>query len=144
MEKLNNNPLLIELNKLKLPERDFAVFGSGPLFVHGLRTSISDLDIVARAKAWEKAAGGALPIEAEMGGKIINLAGGLISIYDSWQPGDWNLDELIDTADVVAKIRFVTLPNVLIWKKRMNRPKDQQDIAILEHYLNQLESQEMI
>ncbi len=140
MEKLKNHPLFFELNKLMLPVQDFAVFGSGPLFVYSLRTSISDLDIVARGKAWEKAAELATPGGAEMGGNIINLAAGLISIYDSWEPGDWNLDDLIDTADIFAKIRFVTLPNVLIWKKLMNRSKDLPDIAALEKHLKLRES----
>ena len=142
MEKLKNSPLFLELNKLTLPREDFAIFGSGPLFVHGLRDTISELDIVARGKAWEKAAALSAPEGAEMGGRIINLVGGLISIYDSWEPQPeekpWNLQELIDTADIFAEMRFVSLQHVLTWKKLMNRPKDQADIRAIEQLIRSL------
>jgi hypothetical protein len=79
------------------------------------------------------------PQDAEKGGKIINFANGLISLYESWEPQPeekpWNIDELIDTADIFDNWRFVELQHVLTWKRLMNRPKDQADIQAIEQYL---------
>ena len=57
-----------------------------------------------------------------------------ISIYTGWPHGIWNINELIETADIIDGIRFVNLENVLKWKKARNKPKDASQIALLEEY----------
>jgi predicted nucleotidyltransferase len=47
--------LLSLLKSLKLPTEDFAVFGSGPMYAHGIKELGHDLDLIARGVAWEKA-----------------------------------------------------------------------------------------
>lgn len=132
--QIPKHPLFETLRGLALPADDFAVFGSGPMWVRGIRES-KDLDLVARGKAWEWA--------REHGEKKINPVSGLecryfaegsIEIYAGWYPGDWNIDALIDTADVIDGIRFVQLGSVIEWKERMGREKDQKDLVLLEEY----------
>ena len=45
--------LLGKLRALKLPAGDYAIFGSGPLVVHGLIEGVRDLDVVARGSLGE-------------------------------------------------------------------------------------------
>lgn len=42
------------LKSLKLPPKDYAIFGSGPLLQRGIRTLTNDLDIIARGDARKK------------------------------------------------------------------------------------------
>ena len=59
-----------------------------------------------------------------------------IEVFDTWGPGDWDVSELIDGADVIDGVRFVRLQEVLRWKELMNRPKDVEDIRVLRELLN--------
>lgn len=134
--KFTDDPLFKELQKLNLPAHDFAIFGSGPLFVRSLRESIHDLDIIARGEAWKKAAELGEVEHAQIGsGNVIKLLNGQIELFNKWGPQEWNTDDLIDTADLIDGIRFVTLKNVLRWKNIMKRPKDFLDIDVIENFL---------
>lgn len=69
--------------------------------------------------------------------EVVSLFDGLIEIYGGWSPGEWDIDELIETAEIVRETRYVTLENVFRWKKLANRPKDLTDIKNLERYFAQ-------
>ena len=137
MKNLRNNQLFGKLNSLGLSAYDYAVFGSGPMFAHGIKDLGHDLDVIARGKAWRQACTLASPINAIMGkGLVVNLFNGEIEIYDSWAPGDWDVNDLIDTAEIIEGIRFVTLENVMKWKRLMGREKDRIHIKMIEDHLN--------
>jgi len=55
MTQVNNHPLIKKLLSLDLPPEDYAVFGSGPMFAHGIKDLGHDIDVIARKKAWKKA-----------------------------------------------------------------------------------------
>jgi hypothetical protein len=130
------HPLIDALLSLELPSEDYAVFGSGPMYAHGLKDLGHDLDIVARGAAWEKAAEkGEIKITESGDDKVIELFDGFIEIFRSWAPGEWDIDALIDEAEEISGIRFVQLEKVLAWKKIKNRPKDAEHIALIEAYL---------
>ena len=144
-EKPSNNFLIEELLSLKLPPEDFAIFGSTPIAAHGLMdfSEVGDLDIVARGSAWERAKSLSLVLPKETELKFGEFIGFFkkgdaddIQIFTGWPHGNWDVNELIDTADVINGIRYVTLENVLKWKKARNRPKDANQIALLEEYFN--------
>lgn len=129
-----DNGLIRKLAALGLPPDDFAIFGSAPLMIRGLRES-RDLDAVARGAAWAKAVSPAERLEKPAGGgtKAV-LAGGDIEFFDVWGPGEWDIDDLIDTADVIDGVRFVSLDRVAKWKSLMGRPKDLADLELIERY----------
>lgn len=138
MPDFKSNPLFQKLLALDLPSEDYAVFGSGPMLVHGLRQSIADLNIIARGKAWQKAHGFGEEKVAHSGlGKAILPAEG-IQIYNAWGPGKWTADELIDTSEIIDGVRFVTLDKVADWKELMGRPKDIADVKAIKTYLENL------
>ncbi|GAF93599.1 unnamed protein product, partial [marine sediment metagenome] len=53
---------LDELKRLDLPKDKYAIFGSGPLAIRGLREN-RDLDIIVKPELWEKLVN-EYPIEA--------------------------------------------------------------------------------
>ncbi len=136
MYPIYTHPLFLQLLSLHLSSPDYAIFGSGPLLLHELRTEIHDLDIVARTAAWERATLVGKIDTSYHGGSVVRLFDGAIEIFNGWGPGQWDTNHLIDTAEVVgdAHLRFVTLENVLKWKKSLDRPKDRSDINLLEKY----------
>jgi hypothetical protein len=128
--------LLNKLKSLNLPTNDYAVFGSGPMYPRGIKELSHDIDIVARGVAWESAAKLAQPVKTSTGlNLVVELFNGEIEIFNGWMPGEWDIDELIDTAEMFDGIPYVTIDNVVKWKKIKNREKDIEHIRLIEEYL---------
>ncbi|MCM3882644.1 hypothetical protein [Frankia sp. R82] len=129
-----SQPLFRHLFSLGLPAGDFVIAGSGPLLAHGLIDSIGDLDVVARGPAWRLAW-----LRGEVGPAPIRPArqilffDGQIQVLDRWF--DWNVDTLIEEADIICGLRFLDLPTVLRSKRRLNREKDHRHIRLVEDFL---------
>ncbi len=126
---------LDELKSIDLPVGDWAIICSGPMIPHGLKEHCHDIDIVARGAAWKKATKLGEVHEAAMGDNVVRLFNNTIEIFDGWKPGEWNIDELIDTAEMHLGFPWIKLEHVLKWKKIMGRVKDLKDIPIIEEYL---------
>ncbi|MEV4193367.1 hypothetical protein [Streptomyces toxytricini] len=134
--ELREHHLVEKLISLHLPPTDYVIMGSGPLLAHGLRESIGDLDVVARGAAWKIATAAVPPTVAPSGiGQMVLLFNGDIEVFDRWLPGAAPPDELIEGAEFVQGIPFCPLPEVLRWKRKLNREKDQYDIPLIEAYL---------
>lgn len=135
--KLPAHPYLDALRQLNLPEKDFAIFGGGPMWAHGLRDKLNDLDVVARGDAWLMVTklGTPQPTEIKVG-QVVELDRGNIEVFNAWGPGTWDVHDLIDTAEIIDGIRFVKLSNVLKWKKLMGRPKDIDHVKLIEQYMH--------
>lgn len=133
---IKDHPLIQKLLTLHLPEQDFAVMGGGCLFAAGLKDLNHDIDLIAIDSAWDKAAtlGQITPTKSNLG-KVITFFDGEVEVFNQWFPGEWNLRQLIDEADIKEGIRFVKLKEVLKWKRLFNRPKDQEHIQLIEEYL---------
>ena len=121
------------LRPLSLPNDDYAVFGSAPLLVRGIIEEVDDLDILSRGAAWEHAQTLApvVPLEP-YGVDIVSIDDGLITIGTTWGIGDFDVDELIDTAEMIDGIPFVLLEHVESYKRTAGRPKDLEHLARLE------------
>ncbi|UWZ36097.1 hypothetical protein Drose_34470 [Dactylosporangium roseum] len=123
------DPLLRMLTGLNLPADDFVVFGSGPLLAHGLRRDLGDLDVVARGEAWRRLARWCQPTPAPSGhGLTISLT---LEVADRWLPG-WDTDRLIGAAERHAGLPFAPLSAVRASKASTARPKDHNDIALID------------
>jgi hypothetical protein len=134
---LSEHRLFSLLGKLALPAEDFVVTGSGPLLAHGLKPSIHDLDLVARGKAWELAAGRA-PVERSQSGlglRIV-LCHGAVEVFDHWVGDLGDVDAMIDAAESIEGVRFMSLQDTLRWKRGLGRAKDLADIRLIEQYLS--------
>jgi tetratricopeptide (TPR) repeat protein len=124
--------LLAQLDALDLPRDGFAVFGSGPMAVRGLR-EVSDLDLILTEGLWEDLAAGHQPVDHGHGLHCIRI--GDIEILDGWYPDVGDRHELIAEAELYHGIRFVRLEKVLEWKHLRNDEKDRRDIVLINEWL---------
>lgn len=135
---LIDKAIIRKLLSLQLPTQDYVIFGSGPLLAHDIRSNVRDLDILARASAWRKALDYGVPLATPPSGNgnMVVFFDGQIEIFDRWVSDEWNVDQLIDNAEIIEGLPFVPLATVLCWKKSASREKDNQDILDLERYVN--------
>lgn len=134
--RLQSHYLIDRLRILDLPTCDYAVFGSAPMWAHGLK-ELNDLDILARGLSWSvaMATGKVFPTQWNYEVKVVFESGG-IEIFNRWGPGEnWDTNSLIDTATIIDGIPFVTLENVLEYKRIKRRGKDLSDIQKIEDFL---------
>ncbi|MBN1779221.1 MAG: hypothetical protein JW816_03315 [Candidatus Buchananbacteria bacterium] len=119
------------IKKLNLPVGTFAIFGSGPMAVRGIRES-HDIDLIVRTSVWND-----LSARHEVIGENKNLIKiGNIEIWKDRVNLSDKIDEMIDNAEIINDLPFVKLSYLLEWKKFMNRDKDKKDIILIKQYLN--------
>ncbi|HOA47312.1 MAG TPA: zinc ABC transporter substrate-binding protein [Candidatus Pacearchaeota archaeon] len=120
--------LLDELRKLDLPDGKYAILGSGPLAVRGIREA-RDLDIIVTDDLYKK-----LQKEYSQNDKI-KL--GKIEIFSAngWRSKFGDLTKMIKKAEKIQGLRFVCLEDLIEWKTKLGRPKDLEDIKLIKDYL---------
>lgn len=121
------NSFLRELKKLGLPAEQYAIVGSGPLAVRGLRDA-GDLDLIVKPGLWKNLCK-RFPAENN---KVIRI--GKIEIFKNWEPWLENTDELIETAEIINGFPFVRLEFIAEWKKKMKREKDLKDLELIKDF----------
>ena len=134
---LSDHRLFRLLDKLALPPSDYVVTGSGPLLAHGLKANIHDLDLLARGQAWEIASkeGDTIPANSGYGRRIVLFQGDL-EVFDHWVGGLTDLDAMIDSAELIEGVPFMSLADTLRWKRGLGRAKDLADIRLIERRLS--------
>lgn len=140
LDRVASHPFLLALEKLKLDQDHFVIFGSGPMLAHRIRQNVADLDVVARGVAWEQAhAAEGWTVKDKSRPNLLNfqIGGVEIEIGPEWYTpqGLWSTDELIDTAEVISAYRFARLEYVREYKSRLGRWKDRLDVAAIDAYL---------
>lgn len=129
-KRLFRNEFIRELLGWDLDPEHFVLFGSAPLLAHGLRTTIRDLDVVARGDvlAWARRTG--VPgVGAYSGDPVWHCGRGRIQFSAGWITSRWSIDDLMNNAEVVGGLRLARLEDVLQYKTELSRPKDLADIA---------------
>ena len=126
------NELFEFLKRLGLPESDYAVFGSGPLIVRGIIPPTNDLDVICRRAAWARVRDlGTLQFNDDYGVEIVALFDGRVTFGNKWGIGNFDLDELIDTAEYIEGLPFVRLDHVVAYKLQRKSAKDGRHIELL-------------
>ncbi len=132
MECKKFNKLLSELKYLNLLRDEFAIIGSGTLAVRGLR-DVNDLDIIVKDSLWNK-------LENKYPVKKVGISNGIslgeIDLLQDAKPWFDDVDELIDSADIIEGIRYVNLKSILKLKRMRGKEKDVRDIKLIEEYLS--------
>lgn len=124
--------LLERLRAWELPDGHYAVFGSGPLFIRGVIDDIHDLDVLTREPAWSAVLPrGQLLRHAEFGVEIVDAGEG-VTFGRDWGIGEFDTDQLIETADKIDGLPFVRLEHVIAYKQIADRPKDREHLRALE------------
>ena len=102
--------LFDRLKQLKLPPGDYAVFGSGPLAVRGIIPVCGDLDVLCRREAWEIVCSiGKIEFLPEYGFSIVAMSNAAVTFGTQWGIGDFDTNELIDSAEIIDGLPFVRL-----------------------------------
>ena len=129
------NELFTQLDSLNMPKSDYAITGSGPLFVHGFISSLdNDLDVVARNDAWKIALTFGNPKSGDLGDLIIDIFDGQIQIFNGWSIVNESTDEIINNAEIHNGYPFATINHVLTYKKKLKREKDLHHIKLIEDF----------
>jgi len=136
--------IFTRVKKFKLPVGQYAVFGSSLLDAWGLRKAV-DLDIIVtpelyqklKEEGWEEHQAHGFPM-------LVKNDANVTTVQDKPTDGDYNPDrmQLIKEANKIKGIPFVRVEEVIACKKAYNRPKDWQDIKLLEDYLSVRRSRE--
>jgi hypothetical protein len=128
--------LVNEFKKLNLPEGEYAIYGSGPLAIRGLRDA-NDLDVIVSDSLYQK-----LKKQYSKDSKKERVKIGEIEIYPAWvwEPQINGLEEMIKRAELIRGLRFIRLNDLLNCKKKMGRPKDFKDIKLIKSYLESQKS----
>lgn len=121
---------LDELASLKLPKEQFAIFGSGPIAIRGIREP-HDLDIIVKEKLWKLLSH---KYPEFIKSNPLHLQIGNIKIYKDWPGLSKNIDTIIDEAETFYDFPYVALSYVIEYKKYFGRKKDLQDIQLIQHY----------
>lgn len=118
------------VRKLKLPLGNYAIFGSSPLVIRKLKKP-RDFDLIVDSFLWNKLLKN--PQWSLQENRY--LQSNNIEIYQDWPSVKTNVEILIKNAEIIQSLPFVQLQYVQEYKNFLNRKKDQNDLKILEKYL---------
>ncbi|MCL4400344.1 hypothetical protein M1506_03695 [Patescibacteria group bacterium] len=124
--------LFERVRDIGLPAGGYAIFGSGPMAVRGLR-DCRDIDVIVIAEVFDEYKGASGWDIKELN-DVEYLFRNDVELWKEWGPGEWDIKQLIEDSEVIEGLPFVRLTEVLKWKKILKREKDLKDIEILEAY----------
>jgi len=130
--------LLNDVKSLNIPIGQYALFGSASLLVRGLREASHDIDIVVKQDLYDEYETHKDWVVRFMrvDDPYLEWDGHNIEFWKTWGPGEWDIDSIIDNAEVIDGIPYVQLETVLKWKKLCGRPKDLKDVELIETHLS--------
>ena len=121
---MNKKEYIKALEKLNLPKDDYIILSGGSLLMRDLRETSADLDLCATKKLAEKIDLYNAPTDDK----------GFYTPFDNCQMMD-DYDNF--EYDIIDGYKCETLKSILDFKLRVNRPKDQADIANIKAALNE-------
>jgi len=130
---MSNNDLFQKVKDLKLPIGKYALFGSAPMGIIGLR-DCHDIDIIVTEDLWNEYKEKNWKIKTMPHGSQY-LINGEIELWKDWKPGHWDIKQLIQEAEIINGLPFVKLEKILEWKKLSSREKDLKDVEVIEEFM---------
>ncbi|MGM0629434.1 MAG: hypothetical protein ACQESA_03330 [Patescibacteria group bacterium] len=124
--------------KLDLPKDSYAIYGSGPLAIRGLK-GLNDVDVVVTDEFFTTL------VERygkEASGKI-EMENGDIEIFSAHSSLLEDPYGLIERAEDINGLKFALLEDIVQWKKKRGKEKDAVDIKTVEEYLNRSSDNEL-
>jgi hypothetical protein len=126
--------LFDHLKTLDLPD-DYAIFGSAPLTVRGIIESSNDLDVLCGPKSWLAATklGHVVHLE-DYDVDVVSILDDQITFGTGWGIGNFDVTDLILSADKIDSLRFVRLEYVEAYKSIRASEKDKDHLRALRMY----------
>jgi len=122
---------LNELDTLNLPKWKYAIFGSGPLAIRGIREN-QDLDIIVKQEVWDTLVN-LYPDSLHSTRICLQIEN--IEIYRDWLDLSHKINEMIDNAELIENFPYVQLKYVLESKAQRGKEKDLKDIELIKKYI---------
>ena len=122
-----------EVKKLNLPVDQYAVVGSGVMSAHGIRPH-HDVDLIVTKNLFEVLKNNRWQSVPNRNSilKKDNYEVDADYKYGEYQP---NHEELIRNAEIIESVPFISLSELIKFKKALGRDKDKKDIELIEQYL---------
>lgn len=130
-----------EVKKLNFPANHFMVVGSGIMAVKGIRDAY-DLDIVVSQELFDKCKSDGWELKpwtrSGRPGKDW-IKGDIADLMTEIQSDDedYDLEKLKEEGEFIDGLWFLSLNQLIKFKKNYGRPKDFDDIALMEKYLKE-------
>lgn len=125
---------------------EYAVFGGSLLDVWGIRRA-NDLDIIVTPELFERLRHDSTWKDDSGDGYELLTKGeaDVTTVQEKPTHGTYNPDriKLIKEATIINGVPFVRIEEVIACKKDYNRPKDWQDVASIEQYLQEHKGQDI-
>lgn len=131
---MTGKDIIKQVKALALPKDSYIVFGSGPMAAADIRQA-SDIDLLVseevfkhlRDTGWQ---------EINKGKNDNPLAKDAYEAHKSWNFSSYKptLVHLLATATEIEDIPFASLYEVRKWKISSGRPKDLEDIKLIDDY----------
>ncbi len=129
------NSLFDRVKRLNLPVGDYAIFGSGPLIVRGIIRGSNDLDVICRGRAWQNVKKmGEREYLSKYDVTIVTMCDGRLTFGSEWGIGEFDTNDLIDSAEIIDGLPFVCLEHVVSYKKIRKWTKDLKHLEALKAY----------
>ena len=129
----NNKKLIESFKTLNLPKGKYVIFGSGSMLIRNLKDG-HDLDILVTHDLFQE-----YKNKEDWKLKPCNqdfyLSKDGMELWETWRPGEWNTEELINNAEYIDNMAFVPLETTAKWKRINGREKDLQHVKIIEDFL---------
>ncbi len=127
------------VRELNFPDGKYIVVGSGILAAKGIRET-NDLDIIVTPDLFEKLKSEEWTVypwtkESISGRDWLKKNNVEAYIQLSRKTGGISAEELLKNAEVINGIPFITLEQLVDFKREYGRPKDFDDIKLIEEYL---------
>ena len=119
---MNKEEFISRLEKINLPKCEYIIMSGGSLLMHGLRKTTADLDLCVTKK---------LAKEIDLYNAPKDEKGFFVPFEDCQIFDDFDKFDF----DVIDGYQCESLPNILEFKLKANRPKDQKDIEALKKVL---------
>jgi hypothetical protein len=131
--------IFVEVKKLNFPSDQFMVVGSGIMAAKGIR-DVHDLDIVVSQELFDacKLAGWELKQwtrPGRPGKEWLKKDNVDLMVEIQSKDEDYNLQNLKEDGELINGIWFLSIEQLIKFKKDYGRPKDFDDIVAMENYL---------
>ena len=124
---------LAVLKKFNLIPGEYAIAGSAPMAIRGLR-KMNDIDLIVSYKQWQILSKKYSPVFDQL--TYIALPGNIDVLssvtYPNPDPQAPTIKEGIKTAEIIDGLPYITLEYMLWYKERSGREKDQHDIELIK------------
>ncbi len=138
--KIVNQRIIEQVKGLKLPDGEYAVFGSALLEVLGLRES-GDIDILMTRRLFESLGSDWERFKYPNGDDGIRRGGekAVEAFYycNFLKMSEEVVEDMIVKAVDLGGVKFVSLDATAKWKNQFGRDKDLRDVKLIKKYLEE-------